>query len=113
MAHVTPTAGSDPVLSLSGVTTGNGTALDNGACRSNHTLVTVPSGNVTGGAVDLEGSLDNSNWFSISSVVGGDLAAVKAAFAPDKPVQYVRASVRSGSPITGGGTISAWVASAG
>ena len=55
--------------SLAGaVATGAGLVLNGGVCRVHHALVVTASAGVTGGVVQLLGSLDAANWFVITSI---------------------------------------------
>jgi hypothetical protein len=84
---------------------GAGAVLNEGACRSNHVMVVT--GNGAAGTVGLEGSLDQSTWYSLGSV---DVASYAAPlFVSNSPAQFLRASITAG--VTGG-SITATVASA-
>jgi hypothetical protein len=84
---------------------GAGAVLVGGACRANHVLVV--SGSSTAGAVELEGSLDQTTWYSLGSVnVASDAAPL---FVANSPAQFLRANVTTA--ITGG-SITATVGSA-
>lgn len=90
--------------------TGAGTALNGNLPHNNHTLVVLTSAGVTAGAVQLQGSLDNVNWFNLGSALSTTAATtVYSVSVANTPFQYIRANVTS--TITGG-TITAWVASA-
>jgi len=64
-----------------------------------HTIAawfTNSGGGVTALTVDLEGSLDNTNWFQLDTHVfsAGELTAQKAMFhIVNKPVNYVRLNI--------------------
>jgi hypothetical protein len=115
-------AGLTPVLSLSAqsaVSTA-GVMLDNVGVRNNHSIVVITAGTVSGGTVQLQGSQDNVNWsnllatalapLSTAGQLGGQLG-VWLATANLTPFRFLRAFIATA--ITGGGTISAYVASAG
>lgn len=75
---------------LSAVTsTGTGTALDLGSVLSKHTVMLTWGGTVpTSISAALEGSLDNTNFYSIGSV---DMNASPYMYhVVNKPVRYVR-----------------------
>jgi hypothetical protein len=105
-----------PVQSLSAVSaTGPGVVLDNEGVRNNHNLVVVTGAGVSAGTVILQGSQDGVNWFPFPTTpVSISTVAANAIYAPAAPnlypVRYLRANITVA--ITGG-TISAWVASAG
>jgi len=120
-------AGFAPVQSLSGVSAiGPGLMLDNVGVRNNHSVVVVLTGTSTAatGVVQLQGSQDNVSWINllpatnltnatapndqIAPVTG---TAVYLGVATLTPFRYIRAAVTVA--IAGGGTVSAWVASAG
>jgi adhesin HecA-like repeat protein len=109
-------AGFAPLLSLSAVSAvGPGSVLDNVGVRSNHSTVVNTNGTVTtGGGVQLQGSQDNVNWANLLTTainpVSGT-ATVYSGTATLTPFRFLRAAVTLVIP--GGGTVSAWVASAG
>ena|ERR1700757_3470773 len=104
--------GALPITSLSAVSaTGGGTALDNTVARSNHNLVITTSAGVSAGAVKLEGSLDNSNWFQLVAPITTAAATTTYQGAvANIPARYVRANV---STTITGGTVTVLVASSG
>jgi hypothetical protein len=64
------TVGLEPVVSLSAVSAvGAGTALDGAVVRSTAVMSTTTSAGVTAGAVQLQGSLDGTHWFTLGSAV--------------------------------------------
>lgn len=85
--------------------------LDLGTCQPNHTLVVTSGAAVSAGAVQLQGSLDATNWFNLGAAVTTNAAST--TFTPivvtNQPVRFLRATITTG--ITGG-TISAVVAAA-
>lgn len=84
-------------------TTGAGTTADLGSARANVTLVITTSAGVSAGAVALELSQDNVNWFRRTAVTTNTASTVFQ----DSAVgawRYARANVTTG--ITGG-TVSA------
>jgi len=90
-------------------TTGAGSAADFGSARSNVTLVITTSAGVSAGAVALELSQDNTNWFRRTPVTTNAASTVFQ----DSAVgawRYARANVTTG--ITGG-TVSATLMAAG
>jgi hypothetical protein len=108
-AIVQNTYGIAPAVSLTAVSsTGGGTALDGAVIRPNATMVVVSSAGVSAGSVQLQGSLDGTNWFSLGSAVTTSTAST--VFAPvvvtNALTRFVRANVATA--ITGG-TISATV----
>jgi hypothetical protein len=87
-----------------------GLPMNSGACHNYHTMVVTSGAGVSGGAVQLKGSLDGINWFSLGSAVTTNGAS--QTFAPvvvtAQPVQYLRADITT---LISGGTGSAVVAS--
>jgi hypothetical protein len=108
-------AGFVPLASLTAVSaTGPGVALDNQGVRNNHNLVVNTTGTVTSGAVQLQGSQDNVNWINLLTTALAPLsssAPVTSGVTTLTPFRYLRANVTT--VIGGGGTITAYVASAG
>jgi hypothetical protein len=126
-------AGFPPLLSLTAVSAvGNGLVLDNVGVRNNHNVVVVVNGTVTGGKVQLQGSQDGVSWINLlydpgsgtqvsaqTSVVlpigpgipTGQVIPIFLGISQLSPFRFIRAAVVT--TITGGGTITAWVASAG
>jgi hypothetical protein len=97
-----------------------GAALNNTGVRNNHSLTVVTNGTVTSGTVQLQGSQDNVNWVNLLGGTGFQAGVVSPVSATSTtwlgtaqltPFQYIRAFIVTA--IGGGGTISAWVASAG
>jgi hypothetical protein len=85
----------------------NGAVLDDGSMRTHHTIVVTTSAGVSAGAVQLQVSQDNANWFpgvtiSVTNANTVYSADVTGAF------RYSRASI---STVITGGTISATIAS--
>ncbi|TPG31757.1 hypothetical protein [Mycolicibacterium hodleri] len=96
------TLGISPAVSFSAKSaTGPGTALDGLAVRSAAVLVVTTSAGVSAGSVQLQGSLDNVNWYSLGSAVTTSAAStttqvvVASAYS-----RFVRANVATA--ITGG-----------
>jgi hypothetical protein len=107
------TTGVRPLVSLSAVSsTGAGTALDGVVVRQNATMVVTSSAGVSAGSVQMQGSVDGTNWFNLGSAVSTTTAST--VFTPvattTPPTRFVRANVATA--ITGG-TISATVALSG
>jgi hypothetical protein len=84
-------------------TTGAGTTADFGSARANVTLVITTSAGVSAGAVALELSQDNTNWFRRTAVTTNTASTVFSDSAAGA-WRYARANVTTG--ITGG-TVSA------
>jgi hypothetical protein len=111
---VTPqTQGIAPATSLTNVSAvSSGTALDGLSLRSTVAMVLNSSAGVSAGSVQLQGSLDNVNWYNLGTAVSTTTAST--VFAPvvvsATAARYARASVVTA--ITGG-TISATVAVSG
>jgi hypothetical protein len=94
--------GLPPVVSLSAVSaTGAGTVLDGVVIRPNAVLVVTTSSGVSAGAVQLQGSLDQTNWFPIGSAVTTSAASTTTvASSTSAFARYLRAAVTT--TITGG-----------
>jgi hypothetical protein len=116
-------AGFAPLQSLTAVSTvQNGLVMDNVGVRNNHSIVVVANGTVTGGGpVQLQGSQDGVNWINLLIGTGVFAPVTPAGPGPPNvflgiaqltPFRFLRAAIITGS-ITGGGTISAWISSAG
>lgn len=95
--------------SLVGATTGTGTSVDFGTSRSNVSLAIITSAGVSAGAVALELSMDNTNFFRRTPVTTNTASTVFQ----DSAVgawRYARAVVTTN--ITGG-TVTATLMAAG
>ena len=82
-----------PVLtSLSAVTTGTGAVLDCGTIVTNPVMALSAPGTPGAGAVILEGSLDNVNWYPVATTttVPDTTAVITTA---TKPARFLRARV--------------------
>lgn len=103
-------AGTTPFTTLSAQSALNthGTAQDGGTLHSIAIMQVSSGAGVSAGSVQMEGSIDGTNWFSLGSAVNTNAAST--VFAPvivtGTAVRYVRASIATG--ITGG-TITAVV----
>lgn len=91
--------------------TGAGTALDLGVARRSFGFQVSHTGDPSAVIVDLEGSIDGSNWFVLgtwdeTSINSGDIV-----FVVDKPVTQIRGNLTT---LTGGTTpaVTAWAAPA-
>jgi hypothetical protein len=110
----TVATGLDRVLSLNAQSALNtlGAVLDGGVCRSSHIIVVTSSAGVASGAVQLQGSLDNVNWYNLGAAVNTNAAS--STFAPvavaGTPTRYLRATITT---VITGGTISASISSSG
>jgi hypothetical protein len=96
------TNGLPPIVSLSAVSaTGTGTALDGLAIRMNAVMSVTTSAGVSAGSVQLQGSLDNVNWYSLGSAVSTTAASTTTQVTVTSALsRYVRANVATA--ITGG-----------
>jgi hypothetical protein len=72
-------------------TTGVGTTLDMGTAYTNVTLQL--NGTSTSTQVDLEGSLDNTNFFKLTVDAAATVVVARAVTSTGKPVRYVRGNV--------------------
>jgi hypothetical protein len=103
--------GGKPFKSITaGVAIANGTAWDNGSCRSIHGIVAVASAGVSAGAVQLQGSMDGVSWFNIGAALASAAPGVFQQSTGAVPSRYVRGNV---STAVVGGTIDVWVGSSG
>lgn len=103
-------ASATPSTALSAVSeAGAGSAIDLLAAVSKVSMVVAPSGTITGGAVALEASHDNTTWvqLNVTNMDGNP----RAMHGSGGAYRYWRASVVSA--ITGGGTVSATLMEAG
>ena len=75
--------------------------MDGLAVRSSAVIAVTTSAGVSAGDVQLEGSLDGTNWYSLGSAVSTSAASTTtAAVVTDQLFRYVRAAVTTA--ITGG-----------
>lgn len=96
----------------SGAATVTGSVADCGAIYLNTVAVVTATAALSAGAIEIEGSLDNINWYPVrTSIPFGDftVAGVKV-YANVVPCRYIRSRI---STILVGGTISAVVGAAG
>ena len=106
-------SGIQPFTSMSAVSAvSNGTGVDGGICRLNHSMAVTTSAGVSAGVVQLQGSFDGTNWFNFpgTSSVTTNAATTTFAATVTCPARFVRAAITT---IITGGTITAVVASAG
>ncbi|MEB3048994.1 hypothetical protein KV112_04425 [Mycolicibacter sp. MYC123] len=90
-----------PSVSLSAVSAvGAGSVLDGLTVRSSAVLSVTATTGVTAGAVQLQGSLDGSNWFNLGSPVSTTAAGTTQTVVTSAYAQYVRAAITTA--ITGG-----------
>jgi len=95
-------SGASTVTSLNAAGSGTGSVIDLGTVRVNNFAIVTSSAGATLGVVALQGSLDNTNWYTINSsaaVTASTTVAVVAATAPI-PARYLRASLTVA--VTGG-----------
>lgn len=106
------TTGMPPVKSLSAVSaTGGGTPLDGVVARPTQMMVVSTSAGVSSGSVQLQGSLDKVNWYSLGSAVSTTSASTTSTvLVTNSLARYVRADIAT---IISGGTVTAWVAVSG
>lgn len=101
-----------PAGSGAGTVTGN--VADFGAIYNNQIVVITASATLTAGNIEIEGSLDNINWYplktSISASADFAAAGIKVYTAFAIPCRYMRSRI---STALVGGTISAVVGAAG
>jgi|SRR6516164_818420 hypothetical protein len=103
------TSGLAPVTSLTAASsTGGGSVLDGLSLRTIAAMVVTSSAGVSAGSVQLQGSLDSVNWYSLGSAVSTTSAST--TFTPvivtGTATRYVRANIATA--ITGG-TVTATV----
>ncbi len=85
-------------LLAAATTTGAGSTQKTFSIPTHHTVVATMGGTVVATAVtvDLEGSLDDVNWFQLAryAFIAADITAEAAMFhVADKPVKYVRGNL--------------------
>lgn len=109
------TTGMPPVKSLAAVSaTGGGTALDGVVARPTAMMVVTTSAGVSSGSVQLQGSLDKVNWYSLGSAVSTTSASTTSTVVVTNSLaRYVRADIATIIAGTGTPTVTAWVAVAG
>jgi len=81
----------------------NGAVVDLGRVVSNPVQQVVASAGVSAGQVALQGSLDGTNWYTVSagSALGAPGVTVNVAATPGStPARYLRSTITTG--ITGG-----------
>jgi hypothetical protein len=80
----------------------SGAELDGGVIRANAIMVVNSSAGVSAGSVQLQGSLDGTNWFNLGSAMSTSTAST--VFTPvvetDIFVRFIRANIATA--ITGG-----------
>jgi hypothetical protein len=75
-AIVQNTYGQPPLVSLTNVSaTGGGTALDGLVTRTSAAMVVVSSAGTSAGSVQMQGSLDNVNWFNLGTPISTTTAS--------------------------------------
>lgn len=102
---------SAPVQSIpagSTATTQAAVVLDNGSSYAYHMLISTASAGVSAGAVQLQVSHDNVNWFPAGTAVTLTASTVQNQVLTG-PAQYVRAQITT---TVVGGTVGCTVASA-
>lgn len=102
------TQGLPPVKSLSAAaaTTATSVVLDGVVMRTNSTLVVVTGTGVSAGDVELQGSLDGTNWYVIGSALAVSAASTVYHQTGNVPARFFRAIV---STAITGGTVDAWI----
>lgn len=103
----------EPWLSIpagSTATTTTTTALDNERLRLNHVLVVLAAAGTTAGVVQLQGSLDGSNWVQLGTTVTLTAAGTSLVSVSGIPMRFVRGVI---STTVVGGSVTGWVTSAG
>ena len=96
------TQGYPPAVSITAQSTvQNGAAVDGLAVRANAVMSVTTSAGVTAGSVQLQGSLDGTNFFNVGSAVSTTTAnTTTAVVATNAMVRYARAAIVTA--ITGG-----------
>lgn len=74
-------------LSATGTTTAQGIRVTGGYART-HGIQAVTTGGPTTATLDLEGTIDGTNWFAILSGVDASSSIISAV--ADKPVKQIR-----------------------
>ena len=100
----------DALQSLNAATaTGAGTAFDLGVGHAKFGFQAKHTGGPTSVIVDLEGSVNGNDWFSLGTWDSASQRNGDIVFVVDKPVVHVRGNLTT---LTGGSspTVSAWLA---
>src|SRR5271156_2966813 len=103
IAYEQHTLGAAPVVSLSAqsATSATPVALDGTVVRLNATMVVTTSSGVSAGSVQMQGSLDGTNWFSVGSAVTTSAASTTTQVTSTSAfARFVRAKIAT--TITGG-----------
>jgi hypothetical protein len=105
------TGGTPPFPAAAPLASGNFAGQDGGTIHGTAIMQVTSGVGVSAGAVQMQGSLDNVNWFNLGAATTTNAAST--VFAPvvvtGTAVRYVRASITT--PITGG-TVTAVVGEA-
>jgi type 1 fimbria pilin len=100
------TVGMAPIVSLSAVSAvGAGSVLDGLAVRTNAVMSTTLSSTATGGAIQLEASLDGVNFWAVGSAVTPTSAGTSATTQTNVFARYFRAHVTTAIAGTGSPTV--------
>jgi hypothetical protein len=102
------THGLPPIRSLTAASATNAasTVLDGVVVRTNSILVVVTGTGVSAGAVKIQASMDNANWYTIGSALSVTAANTVYTQTGTVPGRYFRAIV---STAITGGTVDAWI----
>jgi len=106
-------AGTAPVTSLVAESADEtyGTVLSCGVARLNHSMAVVTSAGVSAGVVQLQGSLDGTNWFNLPATSSQSTSAANTTYLvtpPACPALFIRAGITT---VITGGTVTVIVAS--
>lgn len=97
-------SGVAPVASLSAASAvSNGVAVSGGVCRPNHVMQVNTSAGVSAGVVQLQGSLDGTNWWNMPGTSSQTTSAANTAYVvpiAGCSASFVRATITT--TITGG-----------
>lgn len=96
---------------LTSVTTGIGSTIDFLTAKRNVSVMMIPSGTITGGAVAIEVSHDGTNWASMLVMHIALRPGVHSHDFSHGAYRYWRANVLA--DITGGGSVTATLMEAG
>lgn len=96
---------------LTNAITGAGAAIDFLTARRNVSVMMIPTGTITGGAVAIEVSHDNVNWAQAVMMHIALRPGIHSHDFSQGAYRYWRANIIS--DITGGGTVSATLMEAG
>lgn len=112
VAAFTTGVGPEKSLAAQSATTATPVLLDAGTVRPNATLVVTTSTGVSAGVVQLQASMDGTNWWNVaSSSITTSAASTTSQVASTSAFgRYFQAKITT---VITGGTVTAWVGASG